>query len=287
MPLPASFGSRLSATFVEFGHLCVGIDPHPHLLGEWGLSDSADSLMTFGKTVIEACAGRVGIIKPQVAFFERHGSKGFAVLEQLAEIAQTAKLLVIMDAKRGDIGTTMDGYYDAWLGKSAPFVADALTVSPFLGFDSLLPLLSQSHERGKGVFVLAATSNPEAAEVQQASLGSSQVAANVWRKLGKANQAVDGDRMGSFGAVIGATVDPANFGISFEEAASTPILAPGFGAQGALLSQFSRLFASAADRTIATVSRSVLAGGSINLETNVLAAKDDLKSTSRIGGLDE
>ena len=193
MPLPVSFGSQLVRTFEQFGHLCVGIDPHPHLLEAWGLGDTSDSLLTFGKTVIDACQGEIGIIKPQVAFFERHGSKGFAVLEELSEYAASAKLLVIMDAKRGDIGTTMDGYFDAWLGKAAPYFADALTVSPFLGFDSLLPTLSEAHERGKGVFMLAATSNEEAKELQSSTFDGNTVAGTIWNKLNAANRAIDGE----------------------------------------------------------------------------------------------
>lgn len=251
------------------------------------MGDTSDSLLTFGKAVIDACQGEIGIIKPQVAFFERHGSKGFAVLEELSEYAASAKLLVIIDAKRGDIGTTMDGYFDAWLGKAAPFFADALTVSPYLGFDSLLPTLSEAHERGKGVFILAATSNKEAKELQSSTFKGNTVAGTIWNKLNAANRAIDGERMGSFGAVIGATVNPESIGISFDSAATTPILAPGFGAQGAMLNQFSQLFESATSRTIATVSRSILSGGALLIDNNISKAKQELESGSATGTFDE
>ena len=275
--LPSSFGSRLSAVLQQSGHLCVGIDPHEELLEKWGLEDSAQSLETFGRRVVDACEGRVGIIKPQVAFFERHGSAGFAALERLAAYANEAKLLMIMDAKRGDIGSTMKGYFDAWLGKNAPFAADALTVSPYLGFDSLLPTLSMAHERGKGVFVLAATSNPEAATLQTASVNGGSLASSIWQALDRTNRAVDGDRLGSFGAVIGATLNFAKFGLNLAQAATTPILAPGFGAQGALLAQAEQIFGESNARTIATVSRSVLNAGPHGLEQAIDAAKLQLE----------
>ena len=285
--LPNSFGSRLSAVFQQSGRLCVGIDPHEELLDKWGLEDTAQSLDTFGRRVVDACESRVGIIKPQVAFYERHGSAGFAALERLAAYASEAKLLVIMDAKRGDIGSTMNGYFDAWLGKNAPFAADALTVSPYLGFDSLLPTLSLAHERGKGVFVLAATSNPEAAALQTASVNGVSLANSIWHSLDRTNRAVDGDLLGSFGAVIGATLNFANFGLELGDAPTTPILAPGFGAQGALLAQAKQIFGEASSRTIATVSRSVLNSGPHGLEQAIDASKRELEMQTSEASTDE
>ena len=266
--LPTSFGTRLQQAFDSRGQLCVGVDPHAALLDEWGLPDDAMGLQSFAETVIEAATDRVGIIKPQVSFFERHGSKGFAVLERVCVLAAEAKLLVIMDAKRGDIGSTMEAYFDAWLGQNAPFLSDALTVSPYLGFGSLRPTLSAAAERGKGVFVLSATSNPEGAVLQQAiSSGGQPIAAEIWTGLGEVNAvtAPAANGMGSFGAVIGATVNPAKYGMpeltTATQAIRTPILAPGFGAQGARLVDTGRLFGAAAGQVIANVSRSVLSGG--------------------------
>ena len=188
--MPTSFGSRLNSTFSKYGQLCVGIDPHASLLADWGLSDDVAGLEKFANSVLDAAAGTVGIIKPQVSFFERHGSKGFAVLEELAQRASQTDLLVIMDAKRGDIGTTMDAYFDAWLGQNAPFISDALTVSPYLGFGSLKDTLSGAVERGKGVFVLAATSNPEGASVQRATIGESTLAKSMWDSLSEVNRVI-------------------------------------------------------------------------------------------------
>ena len=282
-PLPSSFGSRLSQAFETHGQLCVGVDPHASLLVDWGLSDDVLGLRTFSNTVVEAAVGRVGIIKPQVSFFERFGSKGFAVLEDTCQKASEAGLLVIMDIKRGDIGSTMDAYFDAWLGKSAPFICDAITVSPYLGFDSLKSLMASATERGKGMFVLAATSNPEGALLQQAQIESGlTVAASVWDSLGAVNAITSGagDRLGSFGAVLGATLNLNKFGLgnvtTVAQPVATPILAPGFGAQGARLVDAGRLFGASSHQVIASVSRSVLSTGALGIEDSIDVAVSEL-----------
>jgi orotidine-5'-phosphate decarboxylase len=260
----------------------VGIDPHAALLEEWGLSDDISGLETFANTALDSSVGRVGIIKPQVSFFERHGSKGFAVLEKLAERAAQTDVLVIMDAKRGDIGSTMDAYFDAWLGQNSPFISDALTVSPYLGFGSLRETLSGALERGKGIFVLAATSNPEGAAVQRATSGERTIARQIWDSLNEINAiTADGNaKLGSFGAVMGATLNLQSFGLASlqegQDNAATPILAPGFGAQGAELSATKQLFGNACSQVIHSVSRSVLQSGPNGLAKAIDAAKAEL-----------
>ena len=262
--MPKTFGAQLATAFDNYGQLCVGIDPHAALLEDWGLDDSADSLLTFGRAVIEASSSRVGIVKPQVAFFERHGSAGFATLELLTREARDAGLLVIADAKRGDIGSTMNAYLDAWLGKASPFFADALTVSPYLGADVYLSEMAPFFERGKGLISLVATSNPEGASVQ------TSLAREQFENICRVNQiaAGPGDRLGSVGAVIGATLNLSKFGLDLDaqQGVKTPILAPGFGAQGAELSDVGRLFGSAKNTVIASVSRSISENGRSGLE---------------------
>ncbi|MFM6963177.1 MAG: orotidine-5'-phosphate decarboxylase [Micrococcales bacterium] len=281
----ASFGSRLEQSFNKYGQLCVGIDPHAALLDDWGLSDDVAGLETFALSVLNAAVGRVGIIKPQVSFFERHGSRGFEVLEKLAGLASQTDLLVIMDAKRGDIGTTMDGYFDAWLGEQAPFLCDALTVSPYLGFDSLKPIANEAIERGRGLFVLAATSNPEAKKLQQAKLGDATVAASIYNELGAINSVTKsgGANLGSIGAVVGATLNFASVGLHAlpAERAATPILAPGFGAQGAELGDVAALFGQAAPQVIASVSRSILQAGAAGLNSAIDSATAELAAGLR------
>jgi orotidine-5'-phosphate decarboxylase len=281
LPLPSSFGTRIEQAFAKYGQLCVGVDPHAQLLEEWGLPETVEGLKSFSLAVLEASIGRVGFIKPKVAFFEKFGAKGFAVLEQFAELAAAEDILVIMDAKRGDIGSTMTGYFDAWLGKEAPFICDALTVSPFLGVGSLAEVMSECLERGKGLFVLAATSNVEGKTVQRARVGDNTLSQDILRQLEDINSVSTsaGSLIGSFGAVVGATQNLSASGLSViqtEAELTTPILAPGFGAQGAALADARDLFQAGASRVIASVSRSVLTSGAIGLTAAIDAAKLEL-----------
>ena len=279
--MPSSFGTRIEQAFAKYGQLCVGVDPHAQLLEEWGLPETVEGLKSFSLAVLEASIGRVGFIKPQVAFYEKFGAKGFAVLEHFAELAAAEDILVIMDAKRGDIGSTMTGYFDAWLGKEAPFICDALTVSPFLGVGSLAEVMSECLERGKGLFVLAATSNVEGKTVQRARVGDNTLSQDILRQLEDINSVSTsaGSLIGSFGAVVGATQNLSASGLSViqtEAELTTPILAPGFGAQGAALADARDLFQAGASRVIASVSRSVLTSGAIGLTAAIDAAKLEL-----------
>jgi orotidine-5'-phosphate decarboxylase len=269
MSAPAPFGDRLEAAFTEHGHLCVGIDPHEYLLAEWGLPVSAVGAHEFGLRVVEACAGRVGIVKPQVAFYERFGSIGYRVLEDVLKEARNAGLVVIADVKRGDLGSTIEAYGQAWLTPGSPLEADAMTISAYQGFGALRSPLDLAGQYGKGLFVLAATSNPEAIAVQTAVIQRETQAGNSVA-FGIANRAVEWNAqhtkgaMGSIGVVLGATVDFVDVGIdlrSFADTPATPILAPGFGYQGAQFADVKRLFGVASGSTIVTASRSILASG--------------------------
>lgn len=261
-----TFGQRLSAALHRYGALCVGIDPHDSLLATWRLDATADGAREFGMRVVEAATGRVGIIKPQVAFFERYGSAGYAALEDVLAAARAAELIVIADAKRGDIGTTMAGYATAWLHPDSPLAVDAVTLSPYLGPDSLHDTLTSALRLGRGAFVLAATSNPDAATVQSAltaddaATDAQRVAERVARDVGSYNLGLPG-ALGSIGVVVGATVDRAAYGLTDIVLAGTPILAPGFGAQGAQASDIGRLFGYVAGNVIANESRSILSAG--------------------------
>ncbi|MEU3568164.1 orotidine-5'-phosphate decarboxylase [Kitasatospora sp. NPDC036755] len=252
----APFGTRLRQALDTRGQLCVGIDPHASLLAAWGLGDDLAGLETFSRTVVEALADRVAVLKPQAAFFERFGSKGVAVLEKTVEEARAAGALVLMDAKRGDIGSTMAAYAEAFLSPGSPLFSDAVTVSPYLGFGSLRPALDLAREQGCGVFALALTSNPEGAEVQRAvGADGEPVAASVLRQLAAENEGAA--PLGSFGAVVGATL--ADAGV--ELAINGPLLAPGIGAQGATMADLPRVFGAAVINVVPSVSRDVLKHG--------------------------
>jgi len=280
MLLPRTFGRKLFDSFENKGQLCVGIDAHASLLDQWGLDDDVNGLDYFANSVVDVAAAQVGIIKPQVSFFERYGSAGFAVLERVTHRANDAGLLVIADAKRGDIGSTMDAYLDAWLGKNSPFYADTVTVSPFLGMEASTSLMGEHLENGKGLTVLVATSNPEGAMLQKARTESGEtVAAKIWHKLELLNRlnAGPGDRLGSFAAVLGATLQFKGYGLELEQSGvKTPILAPGFGAQGAELRDIRSIFGDASSNVIASVSRSILEVGKQALPEAIKRANDEL-----------
>lgn len=269
-----SFGARLRQSLDAHGPLCVGIDPHEALLRAWGLEATASGVREFGLRTVDAAAGRVGIVKPQVAFFERYGAAGFAALEDVMAAARASGLIVIADAKRGDIGTTMEGYAAAWLQPGAPLECDAVTLSPYLGADSLHPALATALQHHKGAFVLAATSNPEAAAVQLAADADGEsVAEAIAHDVAARNIGAPGS-LGSIGLVVGATVDRRSFGLSDVALAGTPILAPGFGAQGAEPVDLDRLFGYVASQVIASESRSILSAGPDRLAARIVERAD-------------
>lgn len=275
-----AFGSRLSAAMRDNGPLCVGIDPHPGLLHAWGLSDNADSLQVFSDAVLDAARGHVAAVKPNVAFFERHGSRGMAVLENLLGRARDMGILTITDAKRGDIGSTMQAYAEAFLVPGAPFESDSLTVSPFLGVGSLQPAFNLAATHGKGVFVLALTSNPEGLTVQHATTsGGMAVAATVVNAASQLN--ADASPMGGIGLVIGATVGSAVRDLDIDlSALNGPILAPGVGAQGAGPAEVKQVFGNALECVLVNQSRGVLqAGPSVEqLHVAIEAASTEARS---------
>jgi orotidine-5'-phosphate decarboxylase len=251
-----TFGERLAAAKRDRGPLCAGIDPHPTLLSAWGLDDDPAGLERFTMTAVEALAGVVAVVKPQSAFFERHGSAGIAVLERAVAAARALGAQVLLDVKRGDIGSTAQAYADAYLDPSSSLAADAVTVSPFLGIGSLDPVFGTAEKHGGGVFVLALTSNPEGPQVQHARTASgSTVAGEVLSALERLNGATA--PVGSFGAVVGATIG------STEERLDIggPLLVPGVGTQGGSVDDVRRIFGSALGQVLPASSRGLLGAG--------------------------
>lgn len=244
----------------QWGPLCVGIDPHPDLLAQWGLADTPESLLAFGEAVIDASLLSVAAVKPNAAFFERHGARGIAALERVLAMAREKGVLTILDAKRGDIGSTMEAYAQAYLRPGAPLEADAITVSPYLGFGSLAPALELAEANGKGVFVLALTSNPEGAAVQHAVGPEGPVARVIAEAAAELNRGAQ--PMGSVGLVIGATVGEAVAELGIDLAAvNGPLLAPGVGAQGATPADVAQVFGDATSKVLVSQSRGVLQAG--------------------------
>ncbi|MEB3063110.1 orotidine-5'-phosphate decarboxylase [[Mycobacterium] zoologicum] len=251
--MTAGFGTRLAEATAARGPLCLGIDPHPELLAAWGLPATSDGLAVFSETCVSAFA-EFAVVKPQVAFFEAYGSAGFAVLERTVAALREAGVLVLADAKRGDIGTTMAAYAAAWAGDS-PLAADAVTASPYLGFGSLQPLLDTAEANRRGVFVLAATSNPEGAAVQRATAADGRtVAQTIVDAAAALNR---GTGSGSVGVVVGATLSD----VPDLSALGGPVLVPGVGAQGGRPEALAGLGGAAAGTLLPAVSREVLRAG--------------------------
>lgn len=253
----APFGERLTAAVSRRGPLCAGIDPHASLLEQWGLPVDADGLERFAMTCAEAFAGEVAVVKPQSAFFEAHGSAGVAVLERLIAAFGDTGTLVLLDVKRGDIGSTMAAYAKAYLGEGSPLAADAVTVSPYLGFGALDPALDLAEQTGRGVFALALTSNKEGPSVQRArSDDGVSVAQTIVDEAAARNEGAS--PLGSVGLVIGATVGRAELDLS---RLNGPILAPGFGAQGAGVADLRKVFGDHVRQVLPTSSRDILRHG--------------------------
>ncbi|MFY9783886.1 MAG: orotidine-5'-phosphate decarboxylase [Acidimicrobiales bacterium] len=270
-----SFGVQLQERLKELGPLCVGIDPSSALLSAWDRPDNADGLEFFALAVLDAVTGVAGVIKPQVAFFERFGSAGFRVLERLIVDAHDAQIMVIADAKRGDFIVTNEGYAQAWLRDESPLAVDAVTASPYLGVDALAPLFDVARASGRGVFVLAATSNDDGRVIQQAITDEGdRVEDMVLERVANLNHRDDG--LGSIGVVLGATRSAPRFDLT---TLAGPYLVPGVGAQGAGALDVARLFARCEEGTVlASVSRDILRAGPDRLGLHDAAQRwrDDL-----------
>ncbi|HEX6499214.1 MAG TPA: orotidine-5'-phosphate decarboxylase [Micromonosporaceae bacterium] len=252
-----SFGARLRAAVAARGPLCVGVDPHPALLAQWGLTDDPDGLAAFTSTVAEALAERVAVVKPQSAFFERFGSRGIAILESTIRQFRHAGALVLLDVKRGDIGSTATAYAQAYLDPTSPLAVDAITASPYLGFGSLRPMVDAATTHSGGVFILALTSNPEGPAVQHARTADGRTVAQlILDEISQVNAGAE--PIGSIGAVVGATIGRTGHDFS---AVNGPLLAPGLGAQGATAADLRTVFGDAVGAVLPSYSREVLSHG--------------------------
>ncbi len=264
-----TFGERLHSAVRARGPLCVGIDPHAALLDRWGLGDDVAGLDRFARTVVDALADRVAVFKPQSAFFERFGSRGIGVLESTIRQLREAGAIVLLDVKRGDIGSTMAAYADAYLDPARPLCADAITVSPYLGVGSLQPTFDAAARHGGGVFVLALTSNPEGPDVQHARTASGKtVGQYVIDEISQLNAGVE--PLGSIGLVVGATIGETGHDLS---AVNGPLLAPGLGAQGGTPENLRKIFGKSLRNVLPSYSREVLGAGPEIASLQVAAAR--------------
>ncbi|HET9302993.1 MAG TPA: orotidine-5'-phosphate decarboxylase [Propionibacteriaceae bacterium] len=259
--LIGSYGERLAALTAERGPLCVGVDPHPSLLASWGLDADARGLERCARGMIEALGGIVPVFKPQSAFFEAYGAAGIAVLERTLADIKAAGAISLLDVKRGDIGSTMDAYAAAYLSDGSALAADAITLSPYLGFGSLDGTIELADRGGRGVYVLALTSNPEGTQVQHARAADGRTVGQIIideAAIRNAARRKAGASLGPVGVVIGATIG--HTGIDFT-ALGGSILAPGIGAQGGTAADLGDVFAEATRFVLPSTSREVMSAG--------------------------
>jgi orotidine-5'-phosphate decarboxylase len=233
------FADRLIAATRAKGPLCVGVDPHaallPPLFGEAGPEAAAK----WGLALIERCVGKAAVVKPQAGLFERWGASGLMALQEVCTAASQAGLIVLLDAKRGDIGTTAEGYAEGYLGADSSCPCDAITVNPYMGVDTIEPFVKVAEREGKGVVVLARTSNPGARDFQSKLVASEQGASeplyiHVARALAPMIVRLRGRETDWSGLmmVAGAT-GPAEAARLRAAAGEALFLVPGYGAQGA------------------------------------------------------
>ncbi|MEV0072273.1 MULTISPECIES: orotidine-5'-phosphate decarboxylase [unclassified Amycolatopsis] len=251
------FGARLAKAVAERGPLCAGIDPHPGLIESWGLPLDVSGLERFALGATEVLAAATAIVKPQSAFFEAFGPPGVAVLERVVDAAHDAGALVLLDVKRGDIGSTMAAYTAAYVAEGAAFKADAATVSPYLGFGALDPAVAAATAAGNGLFVLARTSNPEAHALQSARLADGRTVAQSIVDAA-ADHNAGAEPLGDVGVVVGATISPGELDLS---RLAGPVLAPGFGAQGATVADLRAVFGPDLPGVLPASSRDLLRHG--------------------------
>jgi orotidine-5'-phosphate decarboxylase len=253
-----TFGTRLVDRVRDLGPLCVGVDPSSAQLISWGRDDDAGGLEFAALATLEAAVGVAAAIKAQVSFFERFGSRGVAVLERLIGDARSAGILVIADAKRGDIGSTNDGYAQAWLSPGSPLGVDALTLSPYLGLGAMSALVEFAGRSARGAFVVAASSNPEGRDIQLARTASGErVEDLILRQVAEFNEASAG--LGGLGAVVGATRDRPEFDLTKVRG---PFLVPGVGAQGASVDDVAQLFGTCHPGSVlVNISRAISSAG--------------------------
>ena len=250
--LSESFARRFAAARAGPGPLVFGLDPSADLLESWGLGDSADGLDRFADIALAAADGPVGLVKPQSAFYERHGWRGIQTLQRLITSARAANLLVILDVKRGDVGSTNDAYAEAYLGPGAPLAADAITVHPYLGLAAMGAFVSRAAESGSCLLVVTRSSNPEGRAIQAAA--EQELLAGI----GALNARLAPGAIGPVGAVVG----PARMQPELDlTAASCLFLAPGVGVQGARPADVAQVFAACPDRVMPSASRSLLSAG--------------------------
>jgi len=258
-----SFPDRFRAGRAAHGPLVLGLDPSGDLLRSWGLSDDAEGLERFVDISVAAAVGTVAVAKPQSAFYERQGLAGIRALTRLVAQLRQAGVLVLLDVKRGDVGSTNQAYAEAYLGADASIPVDALTLTAYLGLEAMGPFFDRARAAGSGLFIVTRSSNPEGRAIQTAmATDGRSVESGMVAALGRLNRDAEGagaDRLGPFGAVFAASHDyPADIDLV---AMNGLFLVPGLGAQGTTPADIGECFAACPERVLPSASRSLLGAG--------------------------
>ncbi|WP_342375900.1 orotidine-5'-phosphate decarboxylase [Myxococcus stipitatus] len=260
MTSPQPFAQRFARLADERSPFCLGVDPSRDLLSKWGLPDTAKGLADFCERIADAAGERVAVVKPQSAFFERHGPEGLQVLQSLMKRFKAAGTLALLDVKRGDIGSTMDAYAETVFGAGSPYDADAATFTAYLGLGALMKTMERARASGACAFIVVRSSNPEGTSLQTSTgadgRGVAQALADGLREFNEKS----GPGVLPAGAVMGATLPDSDRGV-VERLGGALMLTPGIGAQGAGFDDLKRLFAGREAQVIPTATRSVLEAG--------------------------
>ncbi len=255
------FAKRFFALSQERSPFCLGVDPTAELLAKWGLPDTVAGVGAMCDVVVAAAGEQLAVVKPQAAYFERFGVEGMRLLQKLVAAFRQRGTLVLMDVKRGDIGSTSQAYAESYLGPDSAYGCDAMTATAYMGFGALMPMVEHAAKVGAGLFIVVRSSNAEGAVFQNAIVPSSglMVADHLAMEITECNRHYTGTEAGLIGAVMGATLENAT-----DTLARLPyslLLCPGIGFQGATIADLHIRYKGAEHRLIPTSSRGVLAAG--------------------------
>ncbi len=250
------FADALTERIKRTSPVCVGLDPRVEKLPE-GVSKDVNGILEFNKGIIDAVKDIAACVKPQLAFYELHGYEGMKVFFETCAYAKEKGLMVIADGKRNDIGSTCEAYADAYLGKNSPI--DALTVTPYLGSDGILPFIERCKTNEKGIYVLVKTSNPSSGELQDLPVGDETVHEQLATLVEAMAVQVLGSKtnLSAVGAVVGATY-PEELKYLRTLMPHVPFLIPGYGAQGGTAADVKHGFLADGTGAIVNSSREII-----------------------------
>ena len=271
-----NFADKITLKTREIGSpLCLGLDPHSNLIPKLFKNNlhklSIKNIEDFLFEIIDITKNKVVALKPQVAFFEQWGPDGMSLLVKISKLAKENNIPIIMDAKRGDIGSTSEAYAKAWLGENSFFKANAITINPWMGVETLLPFIELANTTNSGIFILLKTSNPGSKDLQDLKVDGKKVFLHLSEKLSNFVETNLGESgFSNVGIVVGAT-KPDEAILIRKILPKALFLIPGYGAQGA----------KASDALAGLILKNkIYEGGLINSSRNILFPEGSYEQTS-------